>query len=402
LTDAAIREEPMRVAVLALLLGAVLGVAGCGEDSSESSGFDELYAQGLTRYVGMFEPTNEPDAVDGVKTFEFEVPGDPSAEPRGPLCLRGGGYTVDTREGRSDDLVIFLQGGGACWSDFCSAFEDTNSLPPSGILDPELAGNPVAGWDVVYLPYCDGSLFAGDVDRVLPGSLLGGGGAPSMSYQRGLQNLTAALDVAAAQYPNPSRILLTGVSGGAFGTITALPLVRYYYPDTELLVFNDSGVGVAKEGDQAFIDETLLGGWNASALIPASCTDCTRNGHITRFIEWELAADDNFTMSALSFSEDSVISDFFLMIDPADFTASLLSETGRTSTLFGDRYQRFIPVGSAHTTLLRETSDGGGLPGVELGSLQTEVGGVTVLDWITAMIDGSDDWVDLVDESLVE
>jgi len=402
LTDAAITETLMRTTNLAWILGAVIGIVGCGDDGSGSGGFDELYDQGLTRYLDAFEPSNDPQVVDGVKTFEFEVPDDPSAEPRGPLCLRGGGYTVDTREGSSDELVIFLQGGGACWADFCSAFEEADSLPTSGILNPDVAGNPGADWDVVYLPYCDGSLFAGDVDRVLPGSLLGGGGAPSMSYQRGLQNLTAALDIAVAEFPNPSRILLTGVSGGAFGTITALPLVRYLYPDTEILVFNDSGVGVAKEGDSAFIENTLLGGWNATGLIPASCTDCTSNGHITRFIEWELAADDNFTMSALSFSEDSVIADFFLMIDPAEFTASLLSETGKTSSLFEDRYKRFIPVGNAHTTLLRETSDGGGLPGVSLGSLETEVGSVTVLDWISAMIDGSDDWVDLVDESLAE
>ena len=75
-----------------------------------------------------------------------------------------------------------------------------------------------------------------------------------MGYQRGLQNLTAALDIGVEQFPNPSRILLTGVSGGAFGTITALPLVRHYYPDTEIVLFNDSGVGVAKEGDSALHD----------------------------------------------------------------------------------------------------------------------------------------------------
>ncbi|MGB8329702.1 MAG: pectin acetylesterase-family hydrolase, partial [Polyangiales bacterium] len=309
----------MRASVLAWILGVMIGIVGCGDDrtialggsggsggSEGPSGFGELYEQGLTKYVGVFEPSNDPQVAEGVKTFEFAVPSDPSAEPRGPLCLRGGGYTVETREGSSDELVIFLQGGGACWADFCSAFEETNSLPPSGILDPELAGNPVADWDVVYLPYCDGSLFAGDVDRMLPASLLSGGSGVSIGYQRGLQNLTAALDIASAEFPDPSRILLTGVSGGAFGTITALPLVRYYYPDTEILLFNDSGVGIAKEGDSKFIDETLLGGWNASALVPASCTDCTSNGHITRLIEWELAADDNFTMSALSFSADSV------------------------------------------------------------------------------------------------
>ncbi|MBW2627831.1 MAG: hypothetical protein JRE45_09435, partial [Deltaproteobacteria bacterium] len=117
-------------------------------------------------------------------------------------------------------------------------------------------------------------------------------------------------------------------------------------------------------------------------------------------IEWELAADDNFTMSALSFSADEVIATFFLAVAPADFTGWLLAETARTTTMFEDRYKRFIPVGGAHTTLLQETSDGGGVAGIQIGSLETEIGGVNVLDWVTAMIDGTDGWVDLVDESL--
>jgi hypothetical protein len=376
--------------------------SGCGSDSGStggSSGFQELYDQGLIRYVGVFDPADDPQTVDGVKTFEFAVPSNPTAEPRGPLCLRGGGYTVDTREGSSDALAIFLQGGGACWADFCSAVEETNSLPASGILNPDLAGNPIADWDVVYLPYCDGSLFAGDVDRMLPSSVLGEGSGLSMGYQRGLQNLTAALDIALEEFPDPSRILLMGVSGGAFGTITALPLVRYYYPGTEILLFNDSGVGVAKEGEPDFVNETLIAGWNATSLVPDSCLDCTSNGHVTRLIEWQLAADDNFTMSALSFSADSVIATFFLMIAPSDFTASLLAETGRAADAFPDRYRRFIPVGSAHTTLLLETSEGD-LGGLEIGSLETEIGDVSVLDWLTAMIDGTPEWIDLVGESL--
>ena len=362
--------------------------------------FQELYDQGLTKYVGEFEP--EPVAKqDGeLTTYHFAVPDDPSAEPRGPLCLRGTEYTVDTREGSSDELVIFLQGGGACWEDFCSAFEVTNSLPPRGILNPELEGNPVADWDVLYLPYCDGALFARDVDRMLPNSVIGEGDpGESMGYQRGLQNLTAALDIGVEQFPNPSRILLTGISGGAFGTITALPLVRYYYPETEIVLFNDSGVGVAKEGDPDFVNETLLAGWNAEVMVPASCTDCTSNGHVTRVIEWQLAADDNFTMSALSFSADQVISTFFLMIPAEQFTESLLTETARTTMLYEDRYKRFIPAGGAHTTLLGEPGDGGD-PGLEIGTVETAIGEVSVLDWLTAHIDGTEAWDDLIDESL--
>ncbi|MBT8480161.1 MAG: vtpJ-therm [Myxococcales bacterium] len=395
-------EVWMRLNVLVLALAPLAALSGCGSDGATSttgSGFEELYAQGLSKYVGAFEPANEPEVVEGVKTHQFGVPADPEAEPRGPLCLRGTEYTVDTREGGSEALVIFLQGGGACWEDFCAAFEETTPLPSSGILDPDLASNPVADWDVLYLPYCDGSLFAGDVDRVLPTSaLVEGGPTESMGYQRGLQNLTAALDVGLAEFPNPSRILLTGVSGGAFGTIAALPLVRFYYPETAILVFNDSGVGVAKEGNPDFINETLIAGWNASSLVPESCPDCTSNGHATRLIEWQLAADDNFTMSALSFSADAVISFTFLMVTPANFTSWLLAETERTTNSFEDRYKRFIPSGTAHTTLLRETSEGG--DGIQIGALDTEIAGVSVLDWLSAMIDGTEGWVDLVDEGL--
>lgn len=387
----------MRKSSLALVLGALVALVGCGSDgSSSSSGFQELYDQGLIKYVGAFEPESATPKQDtGVTTYQFAVPEDPMAEPRGPLCLRGTEYTVDTRQGSSDALVIYLQGGGACWDTFCSAFEVTNSLPPSGILNPDLEGNPVADWDVLYLPYCDGSLFAGDVDRVLPNSVVGEGDpGESQAYQRGLQNLTAALDIGLAEFPEPSRILLTGISGGAFGTIVALPLVRYYYPETEIVLVNDSGIGIAKEGDPDFVNETLLAGWNATSLVPESCADCTSNGHITGLVEWQLEADDNFTMSAMSFSADSVIATFFLMVPAAQFTESLLVETGQTAALYEDRYRRFIPVGSAHTMLLTEMAEPDG------GGLDTEVSGVSALDFFSGHVQGTEDWQDLVDESL--
>ena len=71
----------------------------------------------------------------------------------------------------------------------------------------------------------------------------------------------------------------------------------------------------------------------------------------------------------------------------------------KVTMLFEDRYKRFIPEGGAHTTLLTGTSDGGE-PGLEIGALDTEIDGVTVLDWFTAHIEGTSDWDDLVAEGL--
>lgn len=375
--------------------------ASCGGSGGGGADLDEIYEQGLARFVGDFEPANEPSAdSDGVKHFRFGVPEDLIAEPRGPLCLRGDEYTVDTREGSADELLIFLQGGGACWEDFCSAIEQAGALPAAGILNPDGAGNPVADWDVVYLPYCDGSLFAGDVDRELPGSLIpGSSGEAGMGYQRGLQNLTAALEIAAREFPNPSRVMLAGISGGAFGTIVAAPLVRYFYPGVDLLVFNDSGIGVAKDGDSAFING-LLSGWNADQLLPASCTNCTTNGHITRLIEWNLDHDPRLSMSALSFTQDTVVATTFLMVPGSAFETAVRSETARIAAGFPERYKRFIINGDKHTVLLNDgTIDLGEFADI-LGTLQDEVNGVSALQWLTAMVEGGEGWVNVVDDVL--
>ena len=288
-------------------------------------------------------------------TYTFAVPSDPMAEPRGPLCLRGTEFTVDTRQGSSDELVIFLQGGGACWEDFCSAFEDDQLATGGGHPQPRASRAIRSRIGMCSTCRTVTARFSRVTSTAFFRTALSRKAARARA---GLPTWPPESDRGAGprleEFPNPSRILLTGISGGAFGTINALPLVRYYYPETEIVLFNDSGVGVAKDGDPDFVEETLLAGWNAESLIPASCTDCTSNGHVTRLIEWQLAADDNFTMSALSFSADQVISTFFLMIPGDEFTESLLAETGRTTTLYEDRYKRFIPEGGAHTTLLRE------------------------------------------------
>lgn len=385
---------------------AAAGLLGCAESGSPEAGLDELYKQGLIRYVGAFDPIvldPSPNGA-GLRQFVFERPEDPAlAAERGPLCLRGGQFTTDTRHGSSDELLIFLGGDGACWSEAagsgaaCTALDRASGLPSRGILDLGSEGNPLADWDVTYVPYCDGSLFTGDVDRLLPPA--GGQGEPVPSYQRGLQNLSAALDVAARQFPNPSRVLLSGSGAGGYGTIIAAPLVRYHYPDVPILVFNDSGLGLGRGDanlvDKAFVSETLLGGWSSADLIPASCLDCTSNGHLTRWLEWNLQHDDKLSVAALSYSRDEVQASLLLGLE--DFQTPLLAETRRTTQKFPERYKRFILDGTSHTVLLQ---DGVTEPDPALGSLLDEIEGRSVLDWLTAFVDGSETWVDLVDPTL--
>ncbi|MDA8752682.1 pectinacetylesterase family protein [Halieaceae bacterium] len=361
-----------------ILASGLLMLAACSDSNNSSGGaveppkpepvpFAELYDQGVDRYLGQYSPMLSETAGD-IVNHAFGA-GD------GPLCLRGGEYTMATRDVGSDELVIFLQGGGACWSSFCAATEEAApGIPAAGLLDPSRADNPTADWNTAYLPYCDGSVFSGDADFDDDGD------GTTDRYQRGLKNLSAGLDVAANTFPAPSRILLTGISAGGFGTDYALPLVRKLYPGVPIELINDSGLGVTKPG----FTEDLAAEWNAEAFIPESCPDCIdEDGHLTNYHKYQLDQDPDLRMGFMSTKQDTVIADVFVMIGGPAFEEVLLPEMQELRDAYPERFRSLIADGNQHTFLLF--------------GFERAVGGTTVAQWVTDMLSGSDDWQSVSD-----
>jgi len=327
--------------------------------------FQEIIDQGIIRYLGLYTPMlSEPDG--DIVNHSFGA-GD------GPLCIDGSEFTMATRDAGSEDLVIFLQGGGACWSTFCAATQSAEAgIPSLGILDPDRDNNPVRDWNQVYLPYCDGGLHASDRDSDSDGD------GVDDRFQRGLHNLSASLDVAVSTFPSPRRILLIGNSAGGLGTTFALPLVRYMYPEAPIELVNDSGVGVARPGDPSFI-QLLMDDWNSGAFIPDSCEDCIADdGHLSNYHIWQMDEDENLRRGMLSYSRDTTFADFFLGIGKDAFEVALLEEMQKLEDAHPDRQRSWIPAGADHTFVLLEPDK--------------TAGGVPVMDWISAMLDDSDDW----------
>lgn len=356
---------------------------------------------GIDRYVGAITPIEESRRGDSI-TYTF----DPA---EGPVCMRGAPYRTSVRETDSDDLVIFLQGGGACWSGFCLAVVGAPSgIPGIDILDADLAENPVRDWDAIYLPYCDGSFFAGDAAH--DDDINGNG----RREHRGLANLTGALEVAKAHFAAPRRILLAGSSGGAYGLLLAGPLVRHYYPDAELILMADSGIGLGRDGEVGYID-TILAEFAVAGFLPADCSDCRVGGHITPLIDWYLARDANVRVGLYSAWYDAVLTNIFLQVEPARFADALQQQTDALHAAWPDRFRRFVTADTQHTSLLGNPLGiiGADLNAVELpegaldqllggdlviqGMVETRIGELTLAAWLGGLIDDDRSvWVDTV------
>jgi hypothetical protein len=383
--------------------------AATGADTDDGSGFpfepstpltQATRDLGLDRYLGTLPPPTV-EATAGAETTWVWGTDD------GPLCMRGDAFRFSTRAADPERLIFFLQGGGACWDDFCLAvIRAPAGVPAVDVLNLDLEANPLKDWSVAYLPYCDGSMFAGDRDHDDDGD-----GAPER-FHRGLQNLSGALQTTREQFPAPRQVLLTGSSAGGFGTIIATLLVRATWPDAELLVFNDSGVGVARDGEPEFIGH-LIDQFGLTDSVPADCTECITSGHISPMIGWTLERDPNIRVAVFSSWYDSIIGDIFLAGDPEVFRAALEAQTGDLHERFPDQYRRFIVDGKTHTTLLGDPSGVIGsdltalelprgflsrLQTVEIGTIDgTRIGDVRMADWLTAFVENSDAWQDLLE-----
>ena len=374
--------------------------AGDGDgETSELVLVTEAREAGLLKYLEAGAAPSIESSEDGTTVYAFG-PDD------GPLCMRGGTFRFSFRDTGSDKLLIFLQGGGTCWSDFCLAV----TAAPAGIplvdaLDPDEPSNPLADWSVLYLPYCDGSFFAGDRDFDEDGDGVGD------RLHRGLQNLSGALRTIRDVFPSPSRVLLTGSSAGGYGTIPASVLVRATYPEVRLQVFNDSGVGLGLPGEPAFI-EKILDEQGITPLVPTTCEACWEDGHNTRLVHWILARDPELEIALFSSLRDSIIAGVFLDIDEVRFEEALLAETGALHSRFPGRYRRFLVQGYEHTSLLGDPT---GIVGEDFSALEfsaeavaalsklslggldtTHIDGFTVGEWLRAFVDDGEAWTDRV------
>jgi hypothetical protein len=352
----------------------------------------ELQDAGVNKYIGQFTPALSEDVGGGWTKHTFDTDGG-----NGPICIAGTPLTAFTRPADPKKVMIFLQGGGACWQDFyfCSILADSD--PPtaspfaSGIwvdsfdTGTEVIENPLADWSVVYVSYCDGSVFSGDNDVVDANFPFG-----PVRFHRGLRNMTAAVDLAADTFPKARQILLAGSSAGGVGVAGFTPFItRFVYGNfVRLSVFNDAGP-IAINLDETTAIQARANDWQFGQFYPASCTECDDEGQATASVAWRLDNDRGIRESFYETDGDAT-NRFFLNVPTQEqYREIIVTEHGALHDAHPFRYKQFIRSGDDEHTALQ-------LPTFYLG----EANGVPLYEWTDQFVNKpfGFGWVDIVED----
>ena len=246
-----------------LVLGlALLGIACQGEDEEEG---EATATPAATEAASPTAPAGSPKTPD-------LAPGWTKIEPGGDtICSQGTPFVYFVHPGTVNRLVVYFQGGGACWNDFTcsdpdtyfdSAVDDTGPehlYLAGGIGDLDNPDNPFKDWFLVFVSYCTADIHWGDSTKTYTI-----GGEETTVYHKGFVNLSAVLDWIQANFEKPEKIFVTGRSGGSYGSIMGAPYIQALYPNVPLYQLGDSGAGVVT--DDFF--QNSLQNWSAVQNLP--------------------------------------------------------------------------------------------------------------------------------------
>lgn len=208
-----------------------LVVAGCGDDGGMDGGSG---GNGGVPFV--------PDAFGEWLKFE----------PEGTVCSDGSPYAFYMSfSERSEDVIFYLMGGGACW-DYEGCDPNNTSIRsaanPSGLpdnyanehtmigdfavpvevvypllnADPDVS--PMSDWNKVFVPYCTGDVYSGNATIIYEDP---NGVEPDIVFNHvGHTNVLAVVDMVSEMLPSVDRLFVGGCSAGGAGAIINYNFIR--------------------------------------------------------------------------------------------------------------------------------------------------------------------------------
>ncbi|MCS6995706.1 MAG: pectinacetylesterase family protein [Casimicrobiaceae bacterium] len=198
------------------------------------------------------------------------------------------------RRGSVNRLVIFFEGGGACWDGATCSLPWTRNtgandnalfkaeiLPidnptlKNGIFNLRDPRNPVRDWSFVYIPYCTGDVHAGSNTASYTNPFTRQNFAIE---HRGHDNFRVVLRWIEDNFAGPEHILVTGSSAGGYGAIINYPWIRRAFPYSQAIMLADAAQGVVT----AEFDALRNANWNIqlAPFVYGSSPQATATGDI--------------------------------------------------------------------------------------------------------------------------
>lgn len=164
------------------------------------------------------------------------------------ICAKGGEYAFSVRPGVRDKLLIWFQGGGACWTAEECDGRVGNYLPEinfdnvrnQGIFEQANAANPFSEYSTVHVRYCTGDIHLGDHDATYTIRDDKGESRPFKIHHRGQVNAMAVLRWVYDNFPAPREIFVSGTSGGSHPTPFYASLLARHYSQARVVALADS------------------------------------------------------------------------------------------------------------------------------------------------------------------
>ena len=310
-------------------------------------------------------------------------------EPGGEtICSNGTPYAFFAKPGNPDKLLIYFQGGGACWFGEICDLEMTPAYDPtvdaeadhparhSGIFDETNPENPFADHSAVFIPYCTADIHLGNKTTTYPVAATDSTDAHEVIiHHKGHTNVRAVLDWTFATFDAPKAVFVTGSSAGAFPSAFYLPYVAEQYPDARIAQLADAAGGY-RGMDLSGINEN----WGTRSVLPdfpefADFTD--EDLGLEGYIIAAARRYPHLMLAQYNTIEDNVQLQFLALGGITDTSLQPLLEANYADIHNAvDNFRAYTAAGTEHTILGRP----------EFYTYQAN--GVRFHDWIAALANG--------------
>lgn len=244
-------------------------------------------------------------------------------------CGDGSPAGLAVNRGSGPDLVVFFDGGGACWDYWSCAsgtamdkaygpaqFEvERTDFIPSSFTDRSHLPAAIADATVVFLPYCTGDVHGGDNVKTYGNAVVS-----ETWHHVGHANVMAFLARLGPTFPSPRKLVVAGSSAGGFGALVNYEALRWYWPDASGYLVDDSGPALVHNDVPADFRDAWYSSWGLASALDPICPDCRTDLSAAFTALATLHPRDRIAF--VSHAQDPVMS-AFMLVTPAGFETAL-------------------------------------------------------------------------------